>query len=279
MYTSSNFSSIDSEDNQGLTEEQATFRRLLIRNHKESLMLLKIQSKEDKEHFLLLHPHYTAERALHEQFLVNAKTPNGYTNIKNALLISLAALNELCKQDNTFVSSPIYTTDTTTPMANPKIPYKSLTDSPNDVCNTGMRIGMNTAESLPTSPPSPIASAFSPITTTNNNNTPINSTVQVQDTTPVNNSTTYTSPVPTLNMISPNKLKHGVLVNPTIEKFNTLLAQHSKDYSHFISLQTKNLRKIFCNIHPLYNAESTLASNYYAVRRNIDDPYSEYFAK
>ena len=120
--TSSNFSSIDSEDNQGLTEEQAIFRRLLICNHKESLMLLKIQSKEDKEHFLLLHPHYTAESALHEQFLVNAKTPNGYTNIKNALLISLAALNELCKQDNTFASSPIVTTDTTTPLAIPKIP-------------------------------------------------------------------------------------------------------------------------------------------------------------
>ena len=34
--TSSHFSSIDSEDNQGLTEEQATFRRLLIRNHRES---------------------------------------------------------------------------------------------------------------------------------------------------------------------------------------------------------------------------------------------------
>ena len=94
-------------------------------------MLLKIQSKEDKEQFLLLHPHYTAESALHEQFLANAKTPNGYTNIKNALLISLAALNELCKQDNTFVSSPISTTGTTTPMANPKIPYKSITDSPN----------------------------------------------------------------------------------------------------------------------------------------------------
>ena len=54
--------------------------------------LLKIQSKEDKEQFLLLHPHHTAESALHEQFLANAKTPNGYTNIKNALLISLAAL-------------------------------------------------------------------------------------------------------------------------------------------------------------------------------------------
>ena len=80
-------------------------------------------------------------------------------------------------------------------------------------------------------------------------------------------------------MISPDKLEHGVLVNPTIEKFNTLLAQHSKDYSHFISLQTKNLRKIFCNIYPLYNAESTLVFNYYAARRNIDDPYSEYFAK
>ena len=142
--TSSNFSSIDSEDNQGLTEEQATFRRLLIRNHRESLMLLKIQSKEDKEQFLL--PHYTAESALHEQFLANAKTPNGYTNIKNALLISLAALNELCKQDNTFVSSPISTTDTTTPMANPKIPYKSLTDPPNDIQNTGMKIGMNKVE-------------------------------------------------------------------------------------------------------------------------------------
>ena len=82
-------------------------------------MLLKFQSKEDKEQFLLLHPHFTAESALHEQFLVNAKTPNGYTNIKNALLISLYYL---CKQDSTFVSSPISTTDTTTPTANPKIP-------------------------------------------------------------------------------------------------------------------------------------------------------------
>ena len=128
-------------------------------------------------------------------------------------------------------------------MAIPKVPYKSLTDPPNDIHDSGMKIsnkiGMNEVESLLTLPPSSIAPPFSPITTNNNNNTPINSTVQAQDTTPVNNPITYTSPVSTLNMISPNKLKHGVPVNPTIEKFNTLLAQHSKGYSHFISLQTK----------------------------------------
>ena len=165
-------------------------------------MLLKIQSKEDKEQFLLLHPHFTAESALHEQFLVNAKTPNGYTNIKNALLISLAALNELCKQDNTFVTSPISTTDTTTPMANPKILCKFLTDTPVAVHISGMKNGMNTTESLPTSPPSPIAPPFSPITTTNNDNTTINSTVPAQARIPINNSTTYTPPAPTLNMLT-----------------------------------------------------------------------------
>ena len=124
ILATNNFSSIDSEDNQGLTDEQATFCRLLIRNHRESLLLLKIHSKEDKEQFLQLHRHYTAESAIHEQFLANAKSPDGYTNIKNALIISLAALNELCQQDNTFVTSPMLTTDTTTPMANPKFPAR-----------------------------------------------------------------------------------------------------------------------------------------------------------
>ena len=143
-----------------------------------------------------------------------------------------------------------------------------------------MKNGMNTAESLPTSPPSPIAPPFSPIPTTNNNNTPINSTVPVQASTTINNTiATYTSPAPTLNMISSAKFEHGVPVDLIIDKFHTFLAQHAKQYSHFISLPSKKLRKSFCNTHPLYDAEYALSSNYYAARKNIDDPYSLYFAK
>ena len=103
--------------------------------------------------------------------------------------------------------------------------------------------------------------------------------VPVQDTTPINNSITYTSPAPTLNMISFSKYEHGIFIDPIIDKFHILLAQHAKEYSHFISLPSKKLRKIFCNTHPLYNAKYALSSKYYAARKNIDDPYSLYFAK
>ena len=210
-------------------------------------MLLKIQSKEDKEHFLLLHPHYTAESALHEQFLANFKTPNGYTNIKNALLISLAALNEF-KQDNTFASSPIVTTDTTTPMAIPKVPYKSLTDPPNDIHNSGMKIGnkigMNEVDSLPTSPPSLIAPAFSPITTTNNNNIPINSTVQVQDITPVNNSITYTSPEPTLNMLTFYEPNHFATSDTLQVEYKTFMEKHMDEQVILIHCNTRKSHEI-----------------------------------
>ena len=43
----------------------------------------------------------------------------------------------------------IATNDTTTPTAIPKIPYKSLTDPPNDIQNSGMKIGMNKVEYFP----------------------------------------------------------------------------------------------------------------------------------
>ena len=80
-------------------------------------------------------------------------------------------------------------------------------------------------------------------------------------------------------MISSTKFEHGVLVDPILDKFNIFLAQHAKEYSHFISLQSKKLRKTFCNTHPLYKAEHAISSNYYAARKNIDDPYSEYLQR
>ena len=89
-------------------------------------MLLKINTEEEKMLFLQAHPNYTAESTIHEQFLANAKSINGTSNIKNAIIISLAALNELCHLDNSVATSPMTTIDTTTPLADPKIPCKIL---------------------------------------------------------------------------------------------------------------------------------------------------------
>ena len=92
---------------------------------------------------------------------------------------------------------------------------------------------MNSAESLPTLPPSPIAPTFSPITNNNNNNTPINSTVQAQDITPVNNSITYTSPAPTFNMINSAKFDYGIPANPAFDKFHTFFNPNHFGYFSF----------------------------------------------
>ena len=119
-------------------------------------MLLKLHFEEEKVLFLQLHPHYTAKSTLHEQFLANVKSADGYSNIKNALIISLAALNELCHLDNSFATSPMTTVNTTTPMADPKNPCEILSNTSSEL-TYGMKSDMKNAESLHTSSSSPTA--------------------------------------------------------------------------------------------------------------------------
>ena len=233
-------------------------------------------TEEETTLFLQVRPNYTAESTIHEQFLANAKSVNGTSNIKNTIIISLAALNEICHIDNSDATSPMTTGDTTTPLADPKHQYKILSRTSSEhTC--GMKNDMKSSD---------LPHTFSSISTTpatilNNSTTNIQDNPIKQTNTPTttNGTNSHTSPDPTLDMVSPTPPEHGIIVDVTIDKSNIFLARHATEYSTFISLQSKNQRKKFYVKYPLYGAEHALSNNYYYVRENIDDPYSELFAR
>ena len=233
-------------------------------------------TEEETTLFLQVRPNYTAESTIHEQFLANAKSVNGTSNIKNTIIISLAALNEICHIDNSDATSPMTTGDTTTPLADPKHQYKILSRTSSEhTC--GMKNDMKSSD---------LPHTFSSISTT-----PAtilnNSTTNIQDNpikptnppTTTNGTNSHTSPNPTLDMISPTPPEHGIIVDVTIDKSNIFLARHATEYSTFISLQSKNQRKKSYVTHPLYGAEHALSNKYCYARENIDNPYSDCFAR
>ena len=141
-----------------------------------------------------------------------------------------------------------------------------------------MKNDMTSADSLHTS----TSISSNPATIHNNSTINIHDNTIKSTNSIIPNTTSTTPHTPshtTLNMLSSSHPKQGTIVDATTDKSNIFLKRHAAEYSTYISLQFKKLHKKFYVSHPLYGAEYAIANTFHSARENIDNPYSDFFAR
>ena len=120
--------------------------------------------------------------------------------------------------------------------------------------------------------------AWTPIITTNNNNTPINLTVAVQATIPIDNSATYIPPAPTLNMLTFFEPNHFAIADKLQVEYKTFMERPIYEQALLSDCDTRKSRQRFFSDYPHFEVErDKIYKSEDAVR--AFDPFNARLAK